>query len=330
MSVGRVDAGGSGMVAAGRTLPDSPPVPIGVDQGSGPNGGGGASSAPRSPRPHRSGGVLPRLWAHHRARAALLLVGPLVLACLLAPLVAPDDGIAGSLAEARAGASLGHPLGTDELGRDVLARLLWGGRVSLAVALLVTLLAFPVGTALGLLAGAAPTAGTIVMRVVDIVLAIPRLPLYLVLLTLAGPGFWAVVLVMSLFEWTTPARLAYTGTLGELREPRVEAARSLGASTARVLGHHVLPNVLAPLVVAATAGFRARIVAEASLSYLGFGIAPPVPSWGNMLAAAQSQLWERPILAVYPGVAILLVTIAANLLGDALRDALDPTRAGTA
>ena len=281
-----------------------------------------ASAAVPTPR----GGVLYRLWRHPRARAALLLVGPIVLACLLAPLVAPDDGIAGSLAEARAGASLGHPLGTDELGRDVLARLLWGGRVSLAVALLVTVLAFPIGTGLGLLAGAAPTAaGSLLMRVVDAALAIPRLPLYLVLLTLAGPGFWTVVLVMGLFEWTTAARLTYAGTLGELREPRVEAARSLGASHARILGRHVLPNVLAPLVVAATAGFRSRIVAEASLSYLGFGIAPPVPSWGNMLAAAQSQIWERPILAVFPGVAILLVTIGANLLGDALRDALDPT-----
>jgi ABC-type dipeptide/oligopeptide/nickel transport system permease subunit len=130
---------------------------------------------------------------------------------------------------------------------------------------------------------------------------------------------------MALFEWTTPARLAYTGALGELREPRVESARSLGAGHVRVLARHVLPNMLAPLVVAATAGFRARIVAEASLSYLGFGIVPPVPSWGNMLAAAQSQMWERPILAVYPGVALLLVTIGANLLGDALRDVLDPT-----
>ena len=275
--------------------------------------------------PVRRGGVLHRLWRHPRARAALLLVGPIVLACLLAPLVAPDDGVAGSLAEARAGASLAHPLGTDELGRDVLARLLWGGRVSLAVGLLVTALALPLGTALGLLAGAAPTLlGSLLMRAVDATLAIPRLPLYLVLLTLVGPGFWAVVLVMSLFEWTTAARLAYTGTLGELREPRIEAARSLGAGHARVLGRHVLPNVLPPLVVTATAGFRARIVAEASLSYLGFGIAPPVPSWGNMLAAAQSQLWERPSLAVYPGLLILLVTIGANLLGDALRDALDP------
>lgn len=272
-----------------------------------------------------------RLWRHPRARAALLLLGPVALACLLAPLVAPDDGMAGLLAEARAGASLGHPLGTDELGRDVLARLLWGGRVSLAVALLVTALAIPLGAGLGLLAGAAPmVAGTLLMRVVDAMLAIPRLPLYLVLLALVGPGFWKVVLVMALFEWTTAARLTYTGSLSELREPRVEAARSLGAGQARVLARHVLPNVLAPLVVTATAGFRARIVAEASLSYLGFGVAPPIPSWGNMLAAAQSQMWERPILALYPGVAILLVTIGANLLGDALRDALDPTSVGGA
>jgi peptide/nickel transport system permease protein len=189
----------------------------------------------------------------------------------------------------------------------------------------VTLVAPAVGTAYGLAAAASPPLiGELLMRAVDGLLGVPRLPLYLVLLTLAGPSFWTVVLVMALFEWTTAARLAYTGTLGELAEPRIEAARALGAGPARVLGRHVLPHVLAPLVVTATAGFRTRIVAEASLSYLGFGIAPPVPSWGNMLAAAQSQLWERPSLAVYPGLAILLVTIGANLLGDALRDALDP------
>jgi len=265
---------------------------------------------------------------HPRAQAAALLVGPMLLVCLLAPLVAPDDGIVGSLADARSGASARHLLGTDELGRDVLARLIWGGRVSLAVALIVTLVALPLGTALGLVAaGAPPVIGAGIMRAVDATLAVPRLPLYLVLLTLIGPSFGMVVLVMALFEWTTPARLAYVGALVELREPRTEAARALGAGQARVLGRHVLPNVLAPLLVAATAGFRTRLVVEASLSYLGFGIAPPVPSWGNMLAAAQSQLWERPMLAVYPGVLILLVTIGANLLGDALRDALDPARA---
>ena len=269
--------------------------------------------------------TLARLARHPQALAAGLLLGLLGLACLLAPLLTPYDAVGGSLADTLAHSSPRHWLGTDELGRDVLARLLWGGRVSLSVALLVTILAGAFGTAFGLLAGSAPLlVGGLAMRLVDGALAVPRLPLYLVLLTLVGPSYWSVVLVMALFEWTTVARLAYTAALGEVREPHVEAARALGASWSWLVSRHVLPNVAAPLVVALAVGFRGRIVAEASLSYLGFGIAPPIPSWGNMLAAAQSHVWDRPLLAVYPGLAILLVTIGANLLGDALRDALDP------
>lgn len=267
-----------------------------------------------------------RVGRHGRARAAGALLGLIGGACLLAPAVAPYDSEAGSLAEALAGASASHWLGTDELGRDVVSRLLWGGRVSLSVALLVTLLALLFGTAYGLCAGCAPlAAGGLAMRLVDGALAIPRLPLYLVLLTILGAGYWSVVLVMLAFEWTAVARLAYTSALGRFREPHVEAARSLGATWPRLVGRHVLPAVAAPVVVAAMVGFRGRIVAETSLSYLGFGIAPPTPSWGNLLAAAQSHVWDRPLLAVYPGLAILLVTVGANLLGDAVRDALDPT-----
>ena len=208
----------------------------------------------------------------------------------------------------------------------MLARLLWGGRVSLSVALLVTLVAPAVGTAYGLVAAAAPPlAGELRCGPVDGLLGVPRLPLYLVLLTLIGPGYWSVVLIMAAFEWPAFARLAYIGALGAMHEPYVEAARAQGADEARVLRAHVWPGVAGPLLVAAAVGVRARIVAETSLSYLGFGIVPPTPCWGNMLASAQSRIWDYPALAVYPGVAILVVSVAATLLGDALRDALDPT-----
>lgn len=272
------------------------------------------------------GPAVGRVAQHRRARTALAILSALTVACFLAPLIAPYDVDAGSLAEVLRRPGAPHWLGTDELGRDVLSRLLWGGRVSLSVAALVTLLAPLVGTLYGLCAGAAPPMlGEPAMRVVDGVLGVPRLPLYLVLLTLVGAGYWSVVVVMAAFEWPLFARLAYTAALGQLREQHVEAARALGATWPRVVRHHVLPNVAGPLVVVAAVGVRGRIMAETSLSYLGFGIVPPIPSWGNMLAGAQSHIWDYPLLAIYPGVAILIVSIAASLLGDSLRDALDPT-----
>jgi peptide/nickel transport system permease protein len=267
-----------------------------------------------------------RASAHRTGRPALLVLAILGALCLLAPLLAPAGSEAGSLSAALRRPDRLHWLGTDELGRDVLDRLLWGGRVSLSIALLVTVISPGIGAAYGLLAAAAPLAlGEPLMRLVDGLLGVPRLPLYLVLLTLVGPGYWAVVIIMAAFEWPTFARLTYLAALGVQRERFVEAARALGARHGRVLGRHVWPGVAGPLLVAVAVGVRGRIVAEASLSFLGFGIVPPTPSWGNMLAAAQSRVWDYPALALYPGVAILAVSVAATLLGDALRDANDPT-----
>jgi peptide/nickel transport system permease protein len=260
---------------------------------------------------------------------AILLL--LLLTAILADVVAPYPYAAQNVTIARQGPSAAHWLGTDELGRDVFARLLWGGRVSLSIVLLVTAIAPAVGTAYGLTAaGAPPLLGELLMRLVDGLLGVPRLPLYLVLLTLIGPGYWSVMLIMAAFEWPAFARLAYLGALGVHREAYVEAARALGADGPRLLRSHVWPGVAGPLLVMAAVGARARIVAETSLSYLGFGIVPPTPSWGNMLAAAQSRIWDYPALALYPGVAILVVSVAATLLGDALRDALHPTTATAA
>lgn len=274
--------------------------------------------------------VLGRLLRHRTGRIVLTVLGALCLLCLLAPVLVPRGPEAGSLSDTLHRPEAGHWLGTDELGRDVLARLLWGGRVSLSIVLLVTLAAPAVGTAYGLsAAGASPLLGELLMRLVDGLLGLPRLPLYLVLLTLIGPGYWSVVLIMAAFEWPAFARLAYLGALGVQREAYVEAARALGAHGPRLLRSHVWPGVAGPLLVTAAVGVRTRIVAETSLSYLGFGIVPPTPSWGNMLAAAQSRIWDYPALALYPGLAILVVSVAATLLGDALRDALDPTTATT-
>jgi peptide/nickel transport system permease protein len=257
---------------------------------------------------------------------ALTVLVLLATVCLLAPVLTPGGPDAGSLAETVRRPSAAHWLGTDELGRDVVARLLWGGRVSLSVVLLVTLVAPTFGTLYGLLAAVAPPiVCDPLMRLVDGLLAVPRLPLYLVLLTIIGPGYWSMIVIMVAFDWPTYARLSHLAALGVAREPYVDAAHALGASRGRIVRAHIWPGIAGPLLIAAAVGARGRIVAETSLSYLGFGIVPPTPSWGNMLAAAQSRVWDYPALAVYPGVAIMVVSVAVALLGDALRDALDPT-----
>lgn len=269
-------------------------------------------------------------WRDHRpglAAAVLLLV--IVVLCIAAPVIAPGGFTAGALEDALQGSSLQHPLGTDALGRDTLVRLLYAGRVSLFVAGVVSVLTTAVGLAVGLLAGyRRGVFEAVSMRVVDAFLAIPRLPLYLVLLRLLGPGMGTLILVLSVFEWTTVARLAHSGALAESGRLYVTAAEALGASPRRVVWRHLFPNILPPVIVAFTLAVRGLIIAEASLSFLGFGILPPVPTWGNMLQGVQSQLWSRPWVAFYPGTAIFLTALAVNVLGDAVRDALDP-RSGT-
>src|SRR5262245_8123282 len=195
--------------------------------------------------------VLRRLVRHRTGRPVLVLLGILGLLCALAPVLAPVGPEAGSLSETLRRPEARHWLGTDELGRDVLARLLWGGRVTLSVVLLVTIVAPTLGTAYGLVATAFPSPlGEGMMRLVDGLLAVPRLPLYLVLLTLVGSGYWSVVIVMIAFEWPTFARLAYLGALGVQREAYVEAARALGSDGPRLLRGHVWPGVAGPLLVA--------------------------------------------------------------------------------
>ncbi|MCS6780132.1 MAG: ABC transporter permease [Geminicoccaceae bacterium] len=233
----------------------------------------------------------------------------------------------------------GAPLGTDELGRDLLVRLLEGGRVSLAVGLLGALLAAAIGTALGLLAGFARGAiDALIMRATDIVLALPLLPL-LVVLAAVDPGKLGVpaelvasaafdvtriVLLVALFGWPTTARLVRAGTLSLEAAEFVRAARALGASPLRIALRHVLPGLAGPITVATTLAIGQVVLGESVLSFLGLGIRPPTPSWGNMLTHAQELLWHAPLLALWPGLAILLTVTACNLLGDALAEAADP------
>jgi peptide/nickel transport system permease protein len=262
----------------------------------------------------------------------LVLAGPLVEAWL------GIDGAAVDLLARLEPPSAAHPLGTDDLGRDVLARLLQGGRVSLAVGLAGALLAAALGTVLGLLAGYLGGAvDALLMRLTDMVISLPLLPVLIVLaaidlgkLGLPAQGELAgvlrIVVLVALFGWTTTARLVRASVLSLRTREFVKAAQALGAGPAGILARHILPNASGPLIVATTLSIGNVILVESVLSFLGLGVQPPVASWGNMLTGAQELLFEAPRLALWPGMLIFLSVLAFNLLGDGLQTYLDPKR----
>ncbi len=281
-----------------------------------------------------------QLRDHPAALASALVLLALAGLALAAPLIESALGVDASslsLLERLAGPSLGHPLGTDELGRDVLARLLEGGRVSLFVGVTAALTAALLGTAIGLPAGyRGGRLDEFLMRLTDGVIALPLLPLLVVLaavspekLGLGGVdvellGLLRIVALVALVGWTTAARLVRGATLATRRLDHVRSAEALGAGPVRIMLVHILPNIAAPLVVATTLSVGNVILLESVLSFLGLGIQPPLPSWGNMLTNAQEMIWSAPMLAVWPGLLIFVTVIACNLLGDGLQDALDP------
>lgn len=269
-----------------------------------------------------------------RLALGLLLLGLLALGALAAPLADAwlgHDPFAPDLFKRHAPASAAHPLGTDELGRDLLLRLLHGARVSLAVGLATALAAAALGTLIGLLAAwRGGVLDALLMRLADALLALPALPV-LVVLAAADTGriglprgealsdILRIVLILTLFGWVGVARLARAAALSALARDHVRAARALGASEARVLARHVLPDIAGPVAVATALAVAGAILAESTLSFLGLGIAPPAASWGNMLANAQDLVFSAPWAAVWPGVAILLAVAGCTLLADGLR-----------
>jgi peptide/nickel transport system permease protein len=262
-----------------------------------------------------------------RARWAALGVATLVLVALVGPLVAPYPIDALELERRLEGPSLAHPLGLDELGRDVVSRLLTGARVSVAVGLAVVGIAGTFGTLLGALAGAVGgRADTLLMRAIDVFLAFPGILLAIALVAVLGPALEHVILALVVIGWVGYARLA-RGQVLQLREQEfVLAARAAGVPMLRIVFRHLLPNILPVMVVQASLGLAGAILAEASLSFLGLGIQPPTPSWGAMINAGRGHLLDAPHLTLVPGLAILLSVVALNFLGDALVDRLDPRR----
>lgn len=270
----------------------------------------------------------PDPWRHRGFLVGSGLLAVFVAAVVLAPLLAPHDphavaaGAAATL-EAPKGA---HPFGTDALGRDLLSRVLWGGRVSLTVGVGVELMAALIGCGVGLVAGFyGGWTDAFLMRGTDVVMAFPSLVLAIGLIAVfERPGLDKVVLVLVALGWTTIARVVRGTVLALKGRDYVQAARALGAGDLAIMLRHLLPNALAPLLVAATIGVGGNMVAEAGLSFLGLGAQAPTISWGSMLADGQTFLSSAPWVAIFPGLALLVAVLGVNLFGDGLRDLLDP------
>lgn len=294
---------------------------------------GGAADPEGTPggRGPTRGAVAWRRFARHRqAAAGLVLLAALCLSALLTPYLAPHDPAEQDrVVETRyQPPAAAHPLGTDRFGRDVLSRVLYGARISLGIGFVAVLIAITLGTVLG--AGSGYLGGwadTVTMRSVDLLLSFPRLVLLITVVALFEPTIALVTLVLGLTGWMGTSRVVRGEVLSVREQPYVEAARALGYSDGRILFRHVLPNALGPVIVAATLGVGNTILAEAALSFLGLGVQPPTASWGNMVAAGRDVMLEAWWITLFPGLAIVLTVMSFNLVGDGLRDAMDPRHA---
>jgi ABC-type dipeptide/oligopeptide/nickel transport system permease subunit len=271
-------------------------------------------------------GFLTDLCRSPKGASGVALIGIIVLAALAAPVLAPHDP-ARQMLEWRflaPGAAL-HPLGGDNLGRDVASRVLWGARTSMAVAALVVSGATVVGCLLGAVAGyLGGVVDTVVMRLVDFMLAFPFLLLALIVMAVLGPGFWTMVLALVVATWAKFARIVRAEAMRVRRLDYIEAARAIGAPAWRILRDHVLPNVLPSMVVLGTLEIAQVIIAEAALSFLGLGVQPPTPSWGMMISEGRDFLDDAPWITLAAAGGILLTSVGVNLFGDFLRDRWDP------
>ena len=265
-----------------------------------------------------------RLARDRWARLGLAIVAGLALLAVCAPLLAPGDPFRGDLASSLRAPSGAFLLGSDAQGRDVLSRVLYGARLSLAVGLISQGIAMALGVTLGLVAGFyGRWVEGLIMRVADVTLAFPSLLLLIAIAAAVKPSLPVVFVVIGVVGWAGMARLVRGQVLVVRSLEYVQAARALGASDARIISRHLLPNVVAPVIVAATLGIGGAIMAEAALSFIGLGAQPPTPSWGAMVAEGRDLLRVAPWVSIVPGVAIGLAVLGTNLLGDGLRDALD-------
>ena len=258
-------------------------------------------------------------------RVGAVIVGITAIAAVFGPLLAPWDPYAQQLPLRLAGPTSGHVLGLDELGRDILSRLLVGARISLLVGLAVVSVSSTIGILMGSVAGYyGGRVDLLISRFMDVLLAFPGILLAIALVAVLGPSLTNVILALTVIGWVGYARLVRAQVLRVRELEYVQAARALGARTPRILMRHVIPATMPTVIVQGTLGMAGAIIAEASLSFLGLGVQPPMPSWGTMLDAGRSHLFDAPHLTLFPGLAIALLVLGFNFLGDGLRDRIDP------
>ena len=282
----------------------------------------------------RPRGALARLLRRKLAMVGLVLIVLVVGAAVFAPWLAPFppeaqhfDGLTLEGAPLPPGGA--YPFGTDLLGRDLLSRILYGARTSLIIGVVANGMALLIGTLVGITAGyLRGWVGAVLMRFTDLMMAFPALLLAICLAAIFQPSLWIVALVIALVNWVQTARVIYTETTTLAERDFIAAARTLGAGPGRILFRHILPHLIPTIIVWGTLGISTTVLLEATLSFLGVGVQPPTPSWGNIIFESQTYFQAAPWLVFIPGAAILLLALAFNLLGDALRDVLDPTQRG--
>ena len=259
------------------------------------------------------------------AMAGGCVVGLLFVVSLLAPLLVPYDPNGINAWQVLSPPSWQHWFGTDELGRDVLSRVIYGARISLKVGFVAIGIAVAIGTLVGLVSGYySGIVDTALMRFVDIMLCFPAFFLILAVITIREPSIWNIMIVIGLTGWMGVARLVRAETLSIREMDYIMAARCIGCSNSRIIFRHILPNAISPVLVAATLGVAGAILTESALSFLGIGVLPPTPSWGNILTSGKDYIEFAWWLSLFPGLAILVTVLAYNLLGEGIRDALDP------
>jgi peptide/nickel transport system permease protein len=268
---------------------------------------------------------LKRFLKNKMAVAGSLVVLLLFAVSLLAPWIAPCDPSAIDLKQVLAAPSSAHPFGTDQLGRDVLSRMIWGARISLKVGFVATGIAILLGAILGAVSGYyGRWVDAVIMRFVDIMLCFPAFFLILAVIAILEPSIWNIMIIIGLTGWMGITRLVRADFISLKERDFVLAARVIGASDLRIIFIHILPNAMASILVAATLGIAGAILTESALSFLGIGVQPPTPSWGNILTAGKDNIDIAWWLSLYPGLAILVTVLGYNLLGEGIRDSLDP------
>ncbi len=271
------------------------------------------------------GETLARIWENSGARVGVVLFLLIVAACVFAPILAPYGPNDMDLAAMYKGPSMAHLFGTDGMGRDQLSRILYGGRYSLALGLFAAIVGSGVGAVIGSFAGYfGGKTETLIMRLIDIWSSLPSMLLCILISATLGPGFVNTVIALAVGNVPTGVRLIRGQILSERSKEYLEAAESINCSKAAIMFKHMLPNVISPIIVDMTMGIGMNITMAAALSYIGLGVQPPTPEWGAMLADARTHILNYPYLIMFPGIIIALTVLAINLIGDGLRDAMDP------